>query len=87
MTHAEPPSAQGVVYGLASAAAAIAVAAVALFRRRLLSPAVRGWIRGAASPPLRRLRVLHSGHLGDYAAWFTLGLVTVAGLFALGAGR
>ena len=83
----EPPSAQGTIYGLASAAAAIGVAVVALLRRRLLSPAVRGAVRSAAIPPLRQLRALHSGHLGDYAAWFTVGLVTVAGLFALGAGR
>ena len=73
--------------GFVQEAAAIGVAVVALFRRRLLSPAVRGAVRSAAIPPLRRLRALHSGHLGDYAAWFTIGLVTVAGLFAIGAGR
>ena len=34
-------------------------------------------------PPILRLRLLHSGHVGDYVAWFTVGLAAVGGAFAL----
>jgi multicomponent Na+:H+ antiporter subunit D len=35
-------------------------------------------------PPILRFRALHSGHVGDYVAWFVLGLAALGGLFALG---
>ena len=79
----EPPSVLGVFYGLASGVAALALALVALFRRRLVPAALRQTVAGAFGPGIRRLRSLHSGHVGDYAAWFALGLFAVLGLFAL----
>ena len=33
--------------------------------------------------PVRRLRLLHDGQIGDYVAWFTLGLAAFGTLFAL----
>ena len=73
----------GRAYGLASAAAAAALAALALFRRRLPS----GVRRVGRAVDLRlafvALRRLHSGHVGDYIAFLTLGLAAVGGLFSV----
>jgi multicomponent Na+:H+ antiporter subunit D len=80
---AEPPSVLGAFYGLASGAAAVAFALMALFRRRLVPTALRRSVAAAFGPGIRRLRLLHSGHVGDYAAWFVVGLFAVLGLFAL----
>ena len=65
-------------YGAVAAAGAVVVAAVGLFgtrlRRRLPPPVLR-----PAAVALGGLRDLHSGHIGDYIAWWT------AGATALGA--
>ena len=37
---------------------------------------------GGVSFILRPLRILHSGHMGDYVAWLTAGVAVVGGLFA-----
>jgi multicomponent Na+:H+ antiporter subunit D len=37
---------------------------------------------GGASYVLRPLRILHSGHMGDYVAWLTAGVALIGGLFA-----
>jgi multicomponent Na+:H+ antiporter subunit D len=62
----------GVLPGLASAAPALALAAVAVARPRLLAAPGRAL-------PLRRLR---SGHVGDYVAWLLVG-TTLLGALAL----
>jgi len=80
---AEPPSVLGIWYGLASGGGAVALALVSLFRRRLVPGPLRRRCAAFFGPPIRRLRLVHSGHVGDYAAWFALGLLVVAGLFAL----
>ena len=66
------------VYGLITVAAAFGLAALALFR-------VRVWrsVTGFLAPPLRGLRILHSGHVCDYVAWLTFGVAALGGLFAL----
>jgi multicomponent Na+:H+ antiporter subunit D len=76
-----PPSALGVWYGLASTAAAVALAALALWRQRLSLRARRAAHR-AFGPLVWRLRELHSGHVGDYVAWLTFGLGALGGAFA-----
>jgi multicomponent Na+:H+ antiporter subunit D len=71
-------SGDDVLYGLLSSASAIAVAALALFGaplRRFL-PAVAGQPASAALLALRRL---HSGHVGDYVAWWTAGAGLLGG--------
>jgi multicomponent Na+:H+ antiporter subunit D len=83
MVETESPSVLGLWYGLASGAAAVGLALVALFRRRLLPAALRRMVAASFGPSIRRLRLLHSGHVGDYAAWFALGLLVMAGLFAI----
>jgi multicomponent Na+:H+ antiporter subunit D len=37
---------------------------------------------GGVSFILRPLRILHSGHMGDYVAWLTAGVAVIGGLFA-----
>ena len=75
------PSASGVWYGLATAGAAVALAAVALFRRRI-SERVRSPLR-RLSAPVTGLREVHTGHVGDYVAWFCVGLAALGGLLVL----
>jgi multicomponent Na+:H+ antiporter subunit D len=65
---------------MASTAAAVALAALALFRKRL--PAA--WRRRTTrvfQPAVFGLRNLHSGHVGDYTAWLVVGLSVLGGLF------
>jgi multicomponent Na+:H+ antiporter subunit D len=78
-------SAQDVVYSAASVAAAVVAAAFGLFGRPLrdqIPSVITGpWLRG-----LHTLRDLHSGHIGDYIAWWTAGasLLGAVCLIALG---
>jgi multicomponent Na+:H+ antiporter subunit D len=37
---------------------------------------------GGVSFILRPIRILHSGHMGDYVAWLTAGVAVIGGLFA-----
>jgi multicomponent Na+:H+ antiporter subunit D len=71
-TVVEEPKPGGAVYGVLSALAAMGLAALALLRRSNRLPRIVA--------PLRRL---HSGHVGDYIAWLTLGLASFGGLFTL----
>jgi len=67
-----------VLYGLLSSGGALALAALALFGaplRASLPGSLRAWLASAVAG----LRGLHSGHVGDYVAWWT------AGASALGA--
>jgi multicomponent Na+:H+ antiporter subunit D len=67
-----PPTALDYLYALLSVLGAFTLAAVALLRPvRVFAPAVM------------RLRMLHSGRVGDYVAWLTLGVVAFGGLFAV----
>jgi multicomponent Na+:H+ antiporter subunit D len=70
----------GALRGGAAFITAILLAGVALFapRVRAARPALPGL--GAA---IHRLRRLHSGHIGDYVTWLTVGVVTLGVIFAL----
>ena len=65
-----------VLYGIATTLGAVAVGFLGLYRRRLPRLA-------AAALPLRVLKAAHSGVVGDYVAWLTVGAATLGGLFAL----
>ncbi len=66
--------------GLAASALAFALAATSVFRLRL----PRGLRLGAfLEGPLTALRVLQSGHPGDYVLWLTCGLAGVGSAFFL----
>ncbi|MGI8903044.1 MAG: complex I subunit 5 family protein [Solirubrobacteraceae bacterium] len=68
------PSADSYLYGSGATIAAVAFAALALYVERLPRPL------GSA---LARLRALHSGRIGDYVAWLSVGVATIGGAFAL----
>ena len=69
------PSAASYVYGVGATVAAVAVAVLALYVERLPRPASR---------LLAGLHALHSGRIGDYVAWLSIGVATIGGAFALG---
>jgi len=68
------PTAGSYLYGIGATVAAVALAAVALYVERLPQPASRA---------LAALRALHSGRIGDYVAWLSVGAATIGGAFAL----
>jgi multicomponent Na+:H+ antiporter subunit D len=68
-THVE---ALDVLIGVLTLMAAIAIAGVGLFGRPLLARLPRGVHAGGRGLVLG-LRGLHSGHIGDYIAWWTAG--------------
>jgi multicomponent Na+:H+ antiporter subunit D len=70
-----PTGASSVLYGLGATAIALAVAAFGLWRRR---PGAH-----ADVAPLRVLRTVHSGVIGDYVMWLTLGTALLGGVWAL----
>jgi multicomponent Na+:H+ antiporter subunit D len=74
-------SALGLGLGFASTALAVLFALGALYARRF-----PGWVQRFARPvtrPLRVVRRAHSGHVGDYVAWFVVGVALLAGLIGV----
>ncbi len=61
-----------VAYSLLAVIGAIGAAALGLFGRSLREALPRA-IRGPARDVVRGVRHLHSGHIGDYIAWWTAG--------------
>lgn len=76
-----PVEAGEFVRGLATVFAAVVFAAGALFQRRL--PRAAGAGSHYLSAAIEPLRKLHSGHIGDYIAWLTLGVAAMGGLLTL----
>jgi multicomponent Na+:H+ antiporter subunit D len=68
------PSGAAYLYGVGAMLAAVALGALALYVDRLPRPASRA---------LAGLRALHSGRIGDYVAWLSVGVATIGGAFAL----
>lgn len=83
----EPPAAahdktSGLVYGFASAALAVLLAAAGLFPNHLpvrLRKTARRWTQ----PTMRVLRRVHSGRAGDYTVWVVVGAAVMGALLAL----
>jgi len=73
---------KGALIGLASAVAAGMIAAAGLWHMRLPRTITRG-ATALLGPPFARLRALHSGHVGDYVAWLTVGVAVLGGLMAV----
>jgi multicomponent Na+:H+ antiporter subunit D len=81
---AEPvgPSARDIGRQAGVALAALAVALLALFPRALGNPAAR--IGGAILVGIfKPIRLMHSGRIGDYVAWFVLGIASYGLILAL----
>jgi multicomponent Na+:H+ antiporter subunit D len=71
-----------VLWGLASALGAVLLALVALYRERLVpAPARRALV--VTRPGVEVLRTLHSGAIGDYITWLTVGVAALGGLLTL----
>jgi multicomponent Na+:H+ antiporter subunit D len=67
--------------GIAGVAWAVLLAATALYSYRLPRRLLR-FLQESAGQPLRVVRNLHSGYVGDYVAWFMAGSAVIA-VFAL----
>jgi multicomponent Na+:H+ antiporter subunit D len=82
-----PPSAhatgtaEGALVGLLTTLSAVALAGAGLYTNRFPMAATRS-ARSLLEPLSDRVRALHSGHVGDYVAWLTLGTALLGGLFA-----
>ena len=74
-------TATGVVLALVSTVGAVGLALAAIYQARL--PAPLTWLGGRVRPALMAVRRLHSGHIGDYAAWFVAGLAGLAAIVGL----
>lgn len=75
---APPVTALSLLTDIGEAAAAVVLAAIALARQRWLASA-----RHAVAAAVEPLRQLHSGHVGDQAAWLITGLALMAGAIGL----
>ena len=71
-------STEDVLYGIISTAGALAAAAIGLFGRPLREALPRRLGVPAVSV-IHGLRRLHSGHIGDYIAWWTAGVSLLGG--------
>ena len=69
-----------VALSCAATLAAFAIAALALFGRGLAERLPRPLI-DAPLQVIDMLRAAHSGHVGDYVAWWTFGAALLGGLF------
>src|SRR6185437_15540361 len=73
-TEPSPLTAADFLYGAAGVLGALLVGWLGLFGYRL------GSFPGQATQPLGTLRALHSGHIGDYVTWLTVGLAAIGGV-------
>jgi multicomponent Na+:H+ antiporter subunit D len=71
-----------VIYGVVSTFGALLLAAVALERERLVPRLVHRPL-ALLDRALEPLRTVHSGAIGDYVTWLTVGLASLGGLLAL----
>ena len=69
-----------IVASVSTTVVSVGVTALLMARRRLPqgAAAVLGYVHRAAAP----LRAAHSGHIGDYIAWLTVGVATFGGILA-----
>ncbi len=74
-------TASSVVLGTVSALLAVVFAFAGLYHERAPQPVAL--VGRAFGPPLRVLRGVHSGHIGDYAAWVLVGLAGIGALVGL----
>ena len=68
-----------VAYGVAATVAAAALAWLGLQGRRLIERVPRALVRRPGAV-LAAMRAAHSGHVGDYVAWWTFGVTVIGGL-------
>jgi multicomponent Na+:H+ antiporter subunit D len=76
--HTSPLEGYDFIYGAGAAIGAVGLATLALFGRPLRRH-VPATLLEPASVALMRFRRLHSGHIGDYIAWWTAGAALLGG--------
>jgi multicomponent Na+:H+ antiporter subunit D len=74
------PLLPGMVRGLVATVLAFGLAAFALFRKK--GPLKLLDFSAGLTVLLRPLRIVHSGHIGDYVAWLTFGVAAIGGVYA-----
>jgi multicomponent Na+:H+ antiporter subunit D len=75
-------SVESLLYGGGATILALSLALVGLYRRRL-PHAVSGAAARTLAPPIRVLRGLHSGVVGDYVTWVAVGTAFLGGVWAV----
>jgi len=70
------------VTGVIAALAAVVAAAIGLWHAKLPA-SIRDSITRSLGPAFGGVRALHSGHVGDYVAWLTVGVAVLGGLLAV----
>lgn len=79
LEHTTPES---LLYGAGATIAALGLAVVGLYRRRL-PRVVSAVATRTLAPPIRVLHELHSGVVGDYVTWIAVGTAVTGGVWAL----
>jgi multicomponent Na+:H+ antiporter subunit D len=74
------PLLPGIIRGIVTTILAFALAGFALFRKK--GPLKIFDFSSGFTVVLRPLRIIHSGHVGDYVAWLTFGVAAIGGVFA-----
>jgi multicomponent Na+:H+ antiporter subunit D len=78
----QPTTGTSIVYGVGAGLLALLFTAFGLWRQRL-SEGLRLAAGRAAGPPLAVFKEAHSGVIGDYVMWITLGTALLGGVWAL----
>ena len=73
---------ESILYGVGATLVALGLAAIGLWRERLPRAVRRGSER-MLGPPVAVLRAVHSGIVGDYVMWLTLGTAVLGGVWAI----
>jgi multicomponent Na+:H+ antiporter subunit D len=76
------PTLSAAVLGITGTVCAAVIALLALFSDLLPRTLVASWSSGP-SRAVEKMRALHSGHVGDYVAWLTVGVAAFGGLLAV----
>ena len=82
VSHLDQPRLLGLAAGAFAYALIRFAEAYGLFRQRLPSFVVRP-VSVTQSAPTRALEILHSGLIGDYAAWVAVGVGVIAAVLAM----
>lgn len=78
----QPTTGTSVAYGIGAGIVALLLAAFGLWRQRVLE-GFRLAAGRLAGPPLDVLKGVHSGVIGDYVMWITVGTALLGGVWAL----
>jgi hypothetical protein len=78
----QPTTGTSVVYGIGAGLVTLLLTAFGLWRQRVFE-GFRVAAGRVAGPPLAVFKEVHSGVIGDYVMWITLGTALLGGVWAL----